>query len=191
MKSNLIILMPARAGSKRMPGKNTKDFCGMPIYQYVIQKLINNIDYRYLILTTDDTKILQTRIYNPKKIWITKRDIYADDKATLYDVCSYVMNVSWSNCEILLVYPTAVLLDINDIQTARCLIDKYDCIYPTYNAAHVGEWFLFRGKHIFQNNSIITSNCYKIEKTYPGVDIHTQDDFDAARKVFCNIYKEK
>lgn len=33
----MVALIPARAGSKRIPGKNTKDFCGQPLIAWTIQ----------------------------------------------------------------------------------------------------------------------------------------------------------
>ena len=33
----ILAVIPARGGSKRIPGKNIKDFCGKPIIAYSIQ----------------------------------------------------------------------------------------------------------------------------------------------------------
>lgn len=34
---NAIAIITARGGSKRIPGKNVKEFCGKPILQYSIE----------------------------------------------------------------------------------------------------------------------------------------------------------
>lgn len=53
-------IIPARSGSKRVPGKNIKKFCGKPLIVWTIlavrkAKLINR-----LIVSTDDEKIART-----------------------------------------------------------------------------------------------------------------------------------
>lgn len=56
-KPKIYAIIPARGGSKRIPGKNIKDFCGKPLIAWTIEeakkcKLIDRI-----IVSTDDPKI--------------------------------------------------------------------------------------------------------------------------------------
>lgn len=52
-----IAVIPARGGSKRIPGKNLKEFCGKPIIQYSIDTAINSKLFEKVIVSTDDEKI--------------------------------------------------------------------------------------------------------------------------------------
>ena len=52
-----ICIIPARGGSKRIPGKNIKEFNGMPIIAYSIMAAIESNCFDRVIVSTDDDKI--------------------------------------------------------------------------------------------------------------------------------------
>ena len=52
-----IAIIPARGGSKRIPGKNIRDFCGNPIIAYSIKKALESKLFDRVIVSTDDQKI--------------------------------------------------------------------------------------------------------------------------------------
>ena len=52
-----VAIIPARSGSKRIKNKNIKKFCGTPIIEIVIKKLINSKIFDKIIVSTDTKKI--------------------------------------------------------------------------------------------------------------------------------------
>jgi len=52
-----IAVIPARGGSKRIPKKNIKDFCGKPIIAYSVQAALDSGCFDQVIVSTDDPKI--------------------------------------------------------------------------------------------------------------------------------------
>lgn len=52
-----IAVIPARGGSKRIPRKNIKDFCGKPIIAYSIQVALDSRLFDRIIVSTDDEEI--------------------------------------------------------------------------------------------------------------------------------------
>ena len=52
-----IALIPARGGSKRIPGKNIKQFCGKPIIAYSIEAAKNCGFFDRIIVSTDSKEI--------------------------------------------------------------------------------------------------------------------------------------
>ncbi|MDH5189716.1 MAG: pseudaminic acid cytidylyltransferase [Nitrosopumilus sp.] len=52
-----IAIIPARGGSKRIPRKNIKDFCGKPIIAYSIQACMETGLFDQVIVSTDDEEI--------------------------------------------------------------------------------------------------------------------------------------
>jgi len=52
-----VAIIPARSGSKRIPGKNVKNFCGMPIISYSIRAALKSGIFDKVIVSTDDPKI--------------------------------------------------------------------------------------------------------------------------------------
>ena len=90
-----LAIIPARGGSKRLPGKNIKKLNGVPLVSYTIQAAINSRCFNDIILSSDDDDILscgkEYRDVTPLKrashlasdhatVWETVRDICMDDR---------------------------------------------------------------------------------------------------------------
>jgi N-acylneuraminate cytidylyltransferase len=54
-----IAIIPARGGSKRIPGKNVKSFCGKPILAYSIEAAVRSNLFDEVLVSTDSTKIAE------------------------------------------------------------------------------------------------------------------------------------
>ena len=54
-----IAIITARGGSKRIPHKNRKEFCGKPIIEYSIQAALGAGVFDTVMVSTDDEKIAQ------------------------------------------------------------------------------------------------------------------------------------
>lgn len=52
-----LAVIPARGGSKRIPGKNIRDFCGRPIIAYSIAAAIDSGCFDEVVVSTDDEAI--------------------------------------------------------------------------------------------------------------------------------------
>jgi N-acylneuraminate cytidylyltransferase len=52
-----IAVIPARGGSKRIPGKNIKEFCGKPMIGYSIEVAIRSRLFDQIVVSTDDAEI--------------------------------------------------------------------------------------------------------------------------------------
>ena len=52
-----LIIIPARGGSKGIPRKNIKDFCGRPLIHYSIDVARKIAPDSHIILSTDDEEI--------------------------------------------------------------------------------------------------------------------------------------
>lgn len=55
----IIAVIPARGGSKRIPRKNIKDFCGKPMIVWSIEAAKASGLFDHIIVSTDDTEIAQ------------------------------------------------------------------------------------------------------------------------------------
>ena len=53
------VIIPAREGSKGLPGKNLKNLCGKPLIDYTILKALELFESSSIILTSDSREILQ------------------------------------------------------------------------------------------------------------------------------------
>ena len=52
-----IAVIPARGGSKRIPRKNIRNFCGKPIMAYSILAALESEIFDHVIVSTDDNEI--------------------------------------------------------------------------------------------------------------------------------------
>jgi N-acylneuraminate cytidylyltransferase len=52
-----LCVIPARGGSKRIPRKNIKEFCGKPMIAYSIQAALESGSFDKVIVSTDDVEI--------------------------------------------------------------------------------------------------------------------------------------
>lgn len=54
-----LAVIPARGGSKRIPRKNIKDFCGKPIIAWSIEAALKSACFDHVIVSTDDKEIAE------------------------------------------------------------------------------------------------------------------------------------
>ena len=118
----IIVIIPAREGSKGLPGKNLKKLCGKPLVDYSILKALEIFDSQSIILTSDSIKILERgkkygirTIHRPKEL--------ASDRAQIIDTIFHTVNFSKSNfnmkCEnIMLLQPTFPIRKTSELKEA-------------------------------------------------------------------------
>ena len=56
-----IAIITARGGSKRIPKKNIKDFCGQPILAYSIKAALESQEFDEVMVSTDSKEIAEIR----------------------------------------------------------------------------------------------------------------------------------
>lgn len=81
-----ICIIPARGGSKRIPGKNIKLFCGKPIIAYSIEAALKSNEFDEVMVSTDDQKIADIALAYGAKVPFLRSEKTADDFATIADV---------------------------------------------------------------------------------------------------------
>ena len=55
-----ICIIPARGGSKRIPRKNIKHFCGKPMIEWAIAAAQSEVIFEIIFLSTYDVEITET-----------------------------------------------------------------------------------------------------------------------------------
>jgi CMP-N-acetylneuraminic acid synthetase len=83
-----LAVVPARAGSKGVPGKNTRDFCGKPLVSWAIEVAQRTCDSVYV--TSDDQEVLAiAREYGVRAI--DRPKALAQDDTPMFDVLMHVL----------------------------------------------------------------------------------------------------
>ncbi len=86
-----IAIITARGGSKRIPGKNIREFCGKPILAYSIQAALESGIFHTVMVSTDDEKIAQVAVQYGAEVPFYRSAETAGDFATTNDVLLEVL----------------------------------------------------------------------------------------------------
>ena len=88
-----IAIIPARGGSKRIPKKNIKEFCGKPLIFYSIQADIKSGIFDEVMVSTNDNEISDIALQCGAKVPFFRSeknsDDYAGTDAVLKEVLDY------------------------------------------------------------------------------------------------------
>ncbi|MBK9222695.1 MAG: acylneuraminate cytidylyltransferase family protein [Saprospiraceae bacterium] len=71
--SRILGIIPARAGSKRIPGKNLKNLAGKPLIQYSIEAALESKLLTDIVITSDSLEILNGAYFNGQPIYTILR----------------------------------------------------------------------------------------------------------------------
>jgi CMP-N-acetylneuraminic acid synthetase len=116
--------IPARAGSKGIPGKNKKDFCGKPLVQWSIDQAKESKLFDKIIVSSDDADILDIAdksgvVAEPRVEQLSGDDVATDD--VMFDYFAHNAN----QCELIcLLQPTSPLRSVEDITATYKQIKK-------------------------------------------------------------------
>ena len=88
---NNLAVIPARGGSKRIPMKNIRDFCGQPIIKYSINAALDTDLFEEIMVSTDDEEIKNVALSSGASVPFSRSEQNASDYATLSDVLLEVL----------------------------------------------------------------------------------------------------
>lgn len=134
--SKNIAIITARGGSKRIPGKNIKDFCGKPIIAYSIEAAIKSEIFDEVMVSTDDREIAEIAASFGAKTPFFRSEKNSDDYAMTADVLKEVIQCYEKNNKyfeyLCCIFPTAPFVSAEKLKMAtKILIDtNVDCVLP-------------------------------------------------------------
>lgn len=118
-----IAIIPARGGSKRIPGKNIKSFWGKPIIARVIENTLKSGLFSSVFVSTDNEEIASIARASGAEVPVLRSPENSDDFATTSDVLLEVLNYLSSENRFFetacCIYPTSVLLTSEDLNAAH------------------------------------------------------------------------
>ncbi|MDB2648004.1 acylneuraminate cytidylyltransferase family protein [Flavobacteriaceae bacterium] len=119
----VLAIIPARSGSKGIPGKNWKSFDGKPLIQYSIDSARKSCYISEIIVSTDSLKILDI-LKNNSFVKIHNRSgILSSDESPITDTIHEIINLQTNKPEyILLLQPTSPLRTGSQIDNALDLL---------------------------------------------------------------------
>jgi len=108
-KLKILAIIPARAGSKRLPGKNHKSLFGKPLVQWTIESAINSKYISHIVLTSNDHTILKIGDSFKQVSCLKRSDDLSDDNASSVAVAMDVLDFYPGFDFFILLQPTSPL----------------------------------------------------------------------------------
>lgn len=121
-----VFVIPARGGSKGIPGKNIKPLCGKPLIAYSVEVARQLADDRDICVTTDDERIAQVVKDMGLEVPFMRPDYLATDGCGTYEVLLHAVKfyeeLGRDYDTLVLLQPTSPMRTAEDVQAA---IDAY------------------------------------------------------------------
>lgn len=147
----MIAVIPARGGSKGLPGKNIKEINGIPLIAYTIRAAKEASCIKRIIVTTDDEKIAATAQKYGAEVPFMRPEYLASDTSSAVDVyihaAEYIMNEQNTEMNYFM-----VLLPTVPLRTGRHIEEAYQkfmkCEAKTLISVKEADvppsWYLYR-----------------------------------------------
>lgn len=134
MKKNAIAIITARGGSKRIPKKNIKEFCGKPIIAYSIEAAIVSGIFDEVMVSTDSEEIAEISKKYGANVPFLRSEKNSNDFASTVDVIEEVIEEYAKEEQFFekacCIYPTAPFITAQKLKTAMELLKNGDSVMP-------------------------------------------------------------
>lgn len=119
LSQNAICIIPARGGSKRIPRKNIKNFCGKPMISYSIKAAKKSELFSRVVVSSDDLEILEISQSFGAEALLRPKEI-SDDYANTRDVILHAISALKipKSAFVCCIYATAPLLSAESLKKA-------------------------------------------------------------------------
>lgn len=125
-----IAIITARGGSKRIPRKNIKNFCGKPIIAYSIEAALRSGVFDEVMVSTDDEEIKDIAITYGAKVPFLRSEKTSNDMATTYEVLLEVIGEYEKRGlkfeQLCCIYPTAPFITPKKLKLGMEQLEKED-----------------------------------------------------------------
>lgn len=117
---SVLAIIPARGGSKGLPGKNIKSMCGKPLIGWSIEKAKKSCYLDVILVSTDDQKIADIAEDYGAYVPFLRPTEFSTDEASTYEVIRhalrYLKDVELKEFDlVVLLEPTSPLREDDDV----------------------------------------------------------------------------
>lgn len=164
-KKNLAII-PARSGSKGLPGKNIRQLIDKPLIAWSIEQALSCKYISEVIVSTDSEEIAEIAISYGAKVPFLRPASLAGDHSSTNDVMIHLIDELDKKNEffdyLFLLEPTSPLREVKDIESA------YEILLNSNNATSIVGISKVETQHsdfcvtLDKNNFLISSNNFNI-----------------------------
>jgi pseudaminic acid cytidylyltransferase len=128
-----IAVIPARGGSKRIPRKNVKDFCGKPMIAWSIETARASNLFAHIIVSTNDAEISAVaRAWGAEVPFVRPAELSDDNTGTTEVVAHatrWALNQGWAVSAVCCIYATAPFVEADDLMRGSVALESGDWLY--------------------------------------------------------------
>lgn len=136
-----IAVIPARGGSKRIPRKNIREFCGKPMIAWSIETAIKSGCFDEVTVSTDDAEIAQIgRDLGAVTPFVRPKELSGDFVGTtevIRHAAGWYVSQGFSLDQICCIYATAPFVTVEDLIQGQLALSKGDVDY-VFSASSFG-----------------------------------------------------
>ncbi len=179
-----LAVIPARGGSKRIPRKNIRVFCGKPMIAWSIEAALKSGCFDRVIVSTDDQEIAETsRLYGAEVPFIRPAELSDDHTGTVPVIAHAISSLSQAGnmpTTVCCLYATAPFVRAEDLKRGLSLLDTTDCDYafsvttyafPIQRALRIddcGKTQMFYPEHVNARSQDLADACHDAGQFYWG-----------------------
>jgi pseudaminic acid cytidylyltransferase len=187
--SKCVAIIPARSGSRRIPGKNIKEFHGKPIISYSINAAIDSKIFDRVIVSTDSEEIAKVARQYGAEVIMRSEEMSRDEVGT-QEVMAHVLKdieCDFAAC----VYPCVPMIDIADLKFAFAMLENNPVIpyvIPIATWMRDPGQFYFGWRHAFTEE--VSLMWGQLMQIVPDIecDINTPEDWSRAEQMFAKLH---
>lgn len=129
-----LAIIPARGGSKRIPGKNIRAFHGKPLICYSIDAALNSGLFDKVIVSTDSEEVKQIALENGADVPFMRPESLSNDicgtRPVTNHAIEYCIEQGFTPENVCCIYATAPFLEISYLQKGFELLNEdADCAF--------------------------------------------------------------
>jgi pseudaminic acid cytidylyltransferase len=170
-----IAVIPARGGSKRIPRKNIRSFCGKPMIARAVETALASGLFDHVVVSTDDDEIAAAALQAGAQVPFVRAPELSDDQTptvpVIADAVARCGQLGWDVTHACCIYPCVPLLNAQDMAGALriCVEQDADFVYPVTEYAHPIQRAMRRlasGQMQFVQPEHELSRTQDLEKTF-------------------------
>lgn len=128
-----VAIIPARGGSKRIPRKNIKPFCGKPMIAWSIEAALSSCLFDHVLVSTDDSEIATVAKQWGAEVPFMRPESLSNDYAGTTEVIAHAtqwaLDQGWKVEAVCCLYATAAFVQGEDLKRGWDALSSGDWAY--------------------------------------------------------------
>ena len=193
----ILAVIPARGGSKRLPGKNLRMLGGKSLLQWAIEAAWSATSIDKILVSTDDHEIEQAAYgvffaltgpnpvsKPPKPLDVIRRPLdLASDTTTMVAVMQHVLEAANYPAILVCVQPTTPFRTAALIDDVLAELDDatVDSVVTVHAGRPTGEVYVTR-RHLLLAGRMLGGRCVDYERPSPAINVDGEYDLVRAER---------